>query len=75
MIKKADVPRHMQDCFRKYPEIYGSELTEDDEEEAAQADEVAKEIKSSEEAAPAKKEEAIPKKAADATEANKGKEQ
>jgi intermembrane space import and assembly protein 40 len=25
----------MQDCFRKYPEIYGSELADDDEGEAA----------------------------------------
>jgi intermembrane space import and assembly protein 40 len=65
----------MQDCFRKYPEIYGSELAEDEDEEAAQADEVAKEIKTGEEAAPLKKEEGIPKEATDATEANKGKKQ
>lgn len=24
----------MQDCFRKYPDIYGSELADDDDEEA-----------------------------------------
>ncbi|KAL2015419.1 hypothetical protein VTK56DRAFT_5514 [Thermocarpiscus australiensis] len=26
--------QHMQDCFRKYPDVYGSELTDDDDEEA-----------------------------------------
>jgi len=34
----------MQDCFRKYPEVYGSELVDDEDEEAAPAQEVAKEI-------------------------------
>lgn len=34
----------MQDCFRKYPEVYGSELVDDEDEEAAPAHEVAKEI-------------------------------
>ena len=67
----------MQDCFRKYPEIYGSELTEDDEEENAQAQEVAKEIKTNDETQtpPQKAPEVNPKQAADATEANKGKKQ
>lgn len=67
----------MQDCFRKYPEIYGSELTEDDEEENAQAQEVAKEIKTNEETAtpPQKAADVSPKEAADATDANKGKKQ
>ena len=69
----------MQDCFRKYPETYGSELTEDDEEENAQAQEVAKEIKTNEETTtttpPQKAAELTPKQATDATEANKGKKQ
>ncbi|KAH6857117.1 hypothetical protein B0I37DRAFT_369205 [Chaetomium sp. MPI-CAGE-AT-0009] len=73
----VDKFQHMQDCFRKYPEIYGSELTEDEEEETAQAQEVAKEMKTSEETAtpPQKAPELTPKQATDATEANKGKEQ
>ncbi|KAH6631284.1 hypothetical protein F5144DRAFT_570576 [Chaetomium tenue] len=73
----VDKFQHMQDCFRKYPEIYGSELTEDDEEENAQAQEVAKEIKTNEETAtpPQKTADIAPKQAADATEANKGKKQ
>ncbi|GAB1318418.1 Oxidoreductase [Madurella fahalii] len=29
--------QHMQDCFRKYPEIYGSELADDDDDEQAAA--------------------------------------
>ncbi|KAL2132053.1 hypothetical protein VTI74DRAFT_4282 [Chaetomium olivicolor] len=29
--------QHMQDCFRKYPEIYGSELADDEDEEGAPA--------------------------------------
>jgi intermembrane space import and assembly protein 40 len=29
----------MQDCFRKYPEIYGSELADDEDEEGAPAQE------------------------------------
>jgi intermembrane space import and assembly protein 40 len=28
----------MQDCFRKYPEVYGSELADDDEEAAPAED-------------------------------------
>jgi len=73
----VDKFQHMQDCFRKYPEIYGSELTEDDEEENAQAQEVAKEIKTNEETQtpPQKAPEPAPKQATDATEANKGKKQ
>ncbi|KAK4246180.1 hypothetical protein C7999DRAFT_42330 [Corynascus novoguineensis] len=81
--------QHMQDCFRKYPEVYGSELVDDEDEEAAPAQEVAKDIKGGEikseevkgeevkvekgkgEEAPAQtKEEVIPHKAHDATEAN-----
>ncbi|AEO67329.1 uncharacterized protein THITE_2116216 [Thermothielavioides terrestris NRRL 8126] len=31
--------QHMQDCFRKYPEIYGSELADDEDEEGAPAQE------------------------------------
>ncbi|KAK0732193.1 hypothetical protein B0H67DRAFT_549808 [Lasiosphaeris hirsuta] len=31
-IECIDKFQHMQDCFRQYPEIYGSELSEDDEE-------------------------------------------
>jgi mitochondrial intermembrane space import and assembly protein 40 len=34
----ADCTRGMQNCFREYPEIYGSELETDDEEEDAIAD-------------------------------------
>jgi len=63
--------QHMQDCFRKYPEIYGSELAEDEDEEAAQAQEVAKELKGEEAAAQSKKDEVIPTKLHDTTEANK----
>ena len=66
-------PRHMQDCFRKYPEVYGSELTDDDD-EAAPAPEDAEAVAKTEEAKaqPAQKEEAAsPKKAAVATEAAK----
>ncbi|KAK3290441.1 uncharacterized protein B0H64DRAFT_412361 [Chaetomium fimeti] len=73
----VDKFQHMQDCFRKYPEIYGSELTEDDEEENAQAQEVAKEMKTNEETTtpPQKAPEVAPKQATDATEANKEKKQ
>ena len=28
--------QHMQDCFRKYPEIYGAELQDDDEEDGGE---------------------------------------
>ncbi|KAK3353985.1 hypothetical protein B0T25DRAFT_545777 [Lasiosphaeria hispida] len=34
-IECIDKFQHMQDCFRQYPEIYGSELSEDDEENTA----------------------------------------
>lgn len=27
--------RHMQDCFRQYPDVYGAELADDEEEEGA----------------------------------------
>lgn len=77
----------MQDCFRKYPEIYGSELADDDEEapagEAAEAP-LAKSTETQQpagEAAPAvveakkQAEEIIPKEATDATQANKVKKQ
>lgn len=32
------VDRNMQNCFRQYPEVYGSELDNDDEEDVAPAD-------------------------------------
>ena len=56
----------MQDCFRKFPEVYGSELTDDDDEEAP-APEGAEAVVKTEEAKaqPAQKEEAAsPKNAA-----------
>jgi len=68
----------MQDCFRKFPEIYGSELADDEDEAAAPAPEGAEALAKTEEttAQPTPKaEEVIPKKATDATEANEGKEQ
>ncbi|KAK3904505.1 hypothetical protein C8A05DRAFT_13631 [Staphylotrichum tortipilum] len=62
--------QHMQDCFRKFPEVYGSELTDDDEEGAEGAGVEALAKTATEEAAPAaqKEEAATPKKAAEATE-------
>lgn len=70
----------MQDCFRKFPEVYGSELTDDEEgAEGAGADALAKTtteeatalaVQKEEAAAPAvhKEEAATPKKAAESTE-------
>jgi intermembrane space import and assembly protein 40 len=76
--------RHMQDCFRKYPEIYGSELADDDD-EAAPAQEGAEALAKEEDVkgvadapAPVQKVEeitGIPKEATDATDANEGKKQ
>ncbi|KAK4121538.1 hypothetical protein N657DRAFT_647705 [Parathielavia appendiculata] len=77
--------QHMQDCFRKYPEVYGSELADDEDEEAAPAPEntlakvedgQAKPVQEKT-AARAEKEERAkpPKPATDATDANKGKQQ
>jgi len=60
----------MQDCFRKFPEVYGSELTDDEEgAEGAGADALAKTV-TEEVTAPAvqKEEAAAAKKAAEATE-------
>lgn len=77
-------PRHMQDCFRKYPEIYGSELDDDESAEGAPAAEGDEALVKKEDAprtvgaaaTPAEiAQEKIPKKATDATEANKGKAQ
>ncbi|KAK4156127.1 mitochondrial intermembrane space import and assembly protein 40 [Chaetomidium leptoderma] len=81
----VDKFQHMQDCFRKYPEIYGSELTDDEDDEAAPAPEgtetVAKTAEDGADAKPKTEENAaapsekgasgILKKATDATEANK----
>lgn len=80
----------MQDCFRKYPEIYGSELTDEEEEDGAPAPEgaaaaakttetetstsAAPPAVAAEKAAPKPAEEGLPKKAVDATDANKSKE-
>lgn len=74
--------QHMQDCFRKFPEIYGSELGDNEEEGAAPSEghEVAK---ATEAEAPADKEEVkksaaeepIPNEAFDATDANKSKKE
>lgn len=67
----------MQECFKKYPEIYGAELADDDEEEG-----VAPEADAAQQSAPAElpsdqipqqKEERVvitPKKAEDATDKN-----
>lgn len=68
----------MQDCFRKYPEIYGAELA-DDEEDAGASDTPAKDATKDagveKEVVPSAKEnaEVIPKEAVDATDANKEK--
>ncbi len=53
----------MQDCFRKFPEVYGSELTDDDEEEGAPAPEGGEAVAKTEEgkAQPAKEEAVSPK--------------
>lgn len=70
--------QHMQDCFRKFPEIYGSELADDEDEEPAPAQEGAVAVAKTEEKTetPVPTEELVtPKKAVDATEANKGKSQ
>ncbi len=66
----------MQDCFRKFPEIYGSELADDDDEAPAQetaepvlaelAEQTATPVESKKDV-----EEILPKKATDATDANK----
>ncbi|KAK4159863.1 hypothetical protein QBC43DRAFT_373543 [Cladorrhinum sp. PSN259] len=63
----------MQDCFRKFPEIYGSELADDEDDETPAQDKAdpalvkAIENKSKEQ----RTEEVIPKEAVDATAANK----
>ncbi len=53
--------RHMQDCFRKFPEVYGSELGDDEEEtpEVAGA-EIAAKTAMEEGAAPAAQKEEAP---------------
>ncbi len=63
----------MQDCFRKYPEVYGSELSDDEDEQPAPAQEGAEAAAKTAEAAaqPAKKEEAVP----ESTASTKGKSQ
>ncbi|KAL1843247.1 hypothetical protein VTJ49DRAFT_2578 [Mycothermus thermophilus] len=75
----------MQTCFRKYPEVYGSELADDEEEEGAPAEggeALAKkeDTKAAEEAsapasAPASKAEASPKETTSKIEAKKTKDQ
>ncbi|KAL2169167.1 hypothetical protein VTG60DRAFT_6407 [Thermothelomyces hinnuleus] len=64
--------QHMQDCFRKYPDVYGSELADDEDDEAAQTQETQEAVKEvkGEEAVAQSKDEVIPPKAHDATEAN-----
>lgn len=62
----------MQDCFRLHPEIYGSELTDDDDEAPAEGEAaLAKSTESQPPSEPKKEEENIPKEAHDATDANK----
>ncbi|AEO58332.1 hypothetical protein MYCTH_2305597 [Thermothelomyces thermophilus ATCC 42464] len=65
--------QHMQDCFRKYPDVYGSELADDEDDEAAQTQETQEAVKEvkGEEAVAQSKDEVTPPKAHDATEANK----
>ncbi|KAK4142241.1 uncharacterized protein C8A04DRAFT_30201 [Dichotomopilus funicola] len=70
--------QHMQDCFRKYPDIYGAELADDDEEAGASdapTKDVIKDADAEKEVAPPAKggAEVIPKEAVDATDANKEK--
>jgi intermembrane space import and assembly protein 40 len=73
----------MQDCFRKYPEVYGSELADDEDEEApapegalAKTEDGAKPAEKTAPATPAEEGKAeLPKKATDATEANEEKKQ
>lgn len=71
----------MQDCFRKYPEIYGSELTDDEDGEGAPASEGAEALVKKEAdgepktAATAVTEDGpIPMEAVDATKANEDKD-
>ncbi|KAK4098154.1 hypothetical protein N658DRAFT_499734 [Parathielavia hyrcaniae] len=77
--------QHMQDCFRKYPEVYGSELTDDeDDDEGAPAPEGALAKVEDGQAKPVQEKTAapaemegraeLPKRAVDATDANKGKQ-
>ena len=70
--------RNMQTCFRQYPDIYGSELADEEDDETPGGDAVADpalvkaiDSKSKEQ----KTEEVIPKEATDATAANLGKKQ
>jgi intermembrane space import and assembly protein 40 len=71
----------MQDCFRKYPEIYGSELTDDEDGEGAPAPEgdealAKKDDGERKSALTAVTEDGpFPKEAVDATKANSDKEQ
>ncbi|KAL2120231.1 hypothetical protein VTJ04DRAFT_4257 [Mycothermus thermophilus] len=70
----------MQTCFRKYPEVYGSELADDDEEEGSPAEGGEAPAKKDEdkpaaEPAPAGKEEASPKETTTTTEASKASKQ
>lgn len=60
----------MQDCFRKHPEIYGSELADDDDETPAEESAEPALAKSIEQSATPSAEEVIPKEATDATDAN-----
>lgn len=65
--------RHMQDCFRKYPDVYGSELADDEDDEATQTQEAQHAVQEGkgEEAVTQSKGEIIPPKAHDAMGANK----
>lgn len=66
----------MQDCFRKYPEVYGAELADDEEAERASAAAPAAEgTPAEEEPVENKKEEALEHATHDATAANDNKKQ
>ncbi|KAL0466407.1 mitochondrial intermembrane space protein Mia40 [Neurospora intermedia] len=67
---------HMQDCFRKYPEVYGAELADDEEAERASAAAPAAEgTPAEEEPVENKKEEALEHATHDVTAANDNKKQ
>ncbi|KAK1758839.1 mitochondrial intermembrane space import and assembly protein 40 [Echria macrotheca] len=52
--------QHMQDCFRKYPEIYGSEIADDEDDAPAPAQDAALAKDASEVSVPTEKTAAVP---------------